>query len=199
MQFVCFTKRSVPCIFLIMSLTASHSIWPPLSKSQHINGSSRLLCSGIPCCVAWYTITKVTLTWKHGGRLFIGSAKKLLSIYWTRRLHNPESVSVRYSHITQTSLFTALYYRYLFCQFKSFRMSTTGLWFRSCGMWRCVLRRWVPPTVSRKHSPTGTVPNQTRILSYTTVKNSNCALWTSIRKYIKLHIYYTLIYQRNCI
>lgn len=102
------------------------------------------------------------------------------------------------THTSHTSLFTALYYRYLFCQFKSFRMSTAGLWFRSCGMWGCVVRQWAPSTVSRKLSPTGTVPNQTRILSYTTVKNSNCALRTSIRKFTKLHIHHHYLHTLSC-
>jgi len=125
----------------------------------------------------------------------------LESIYQTTRLHNPESVTVGYSRIAHTSLCTALYYGYLFCQFTSleFRQKAYGWGFRSCGMWRCVVRQWVPPTVSRKNSSTGTAPNQTPILlNYTTVKTSNFALWTSIRKFTKFYIRHHCLHLLSC-
>ena len=91
-----------------MSVTAPHSVWTPLSKLPTHSRSFKvsafwniMLCS---------IVTKVTLTWKHGGRMFIWSVKMLVSLYWTTRLRSPGSVTVSYSNIAHTSLFTALCY-----------------------------------------------------------------------------------------
>lgn len=73
-----------------------------------------------------------------------------------------------------------------------------GWGFRLCGMWCCVVRQWAPAMVSRQHSPSGTAPNQTWILSHTTVNTSNFALWTSIRKFTKLPIHRHYLHLLSC-